>query len=510
MDRNNSFEIDRITWNDLSLDEFYSRLNSCVTSAGDDYLFNRLKNPFICECEDFAKQRKLIEEADELKNNESLKSALNTISRLKNYSFYDELNAIKEAEAKSNLSHYIISALVVLSFALIFVYPGPGIVLFFGMIAYAVSDYFKTKNIIAGKLTVFNYIIKMLKRAGKIKADNTDNTPVFRNLVLRLKEISNVYKPFMRGTFIISEGAKTNSNPFSILFDYVRMIFHADIIKYNSMIGFLKENVELIEEFYSILGMLDTAICINEIRNNEGIFAKEICKAEFIDDNKIVTTDIYHPLIKDAVVNSIDTDKNILITGCNASGKSTFLKTIILNAIFAQGFGFAFAKNYKASFFKIYSSMALKDDINAGESYFMAEIKSLKRIVDACEEDDDINLSPYILCAIDEVLRGTNTIERIASSAEILNSLCRDNVLCFAATHDLELTELLSDKYINYHFTEEVSEEDVVFNYRINKGAANSRNAIRLLSVLGYSDEIVKKATNRANAFVINGVWPPL
>jgi len=108
------------------------------------------------------------------------------------------------------------------------------------------------------------------------------------------------------------------------------------------------------------------------------------------------------------------------------------------------------------------------------------------------------------------VLRGTNTVERIAASSEILKSLSSKNVICFAATHDLELTELLKDYYDNYHFTEEVLEEDVKFSYLLKNGVANSRNAIRLLSVLGYDSEIVELATKRANGFIASGIWAPI
>lgn len=89
--------------------------------------------------------------------------------------------------------------------------------------------------------------------------------------------------------------------------------------------------------------------------------------------------------------------------------------------------------------------MALRDDLESGESYFIVEIRSLKRILD--EADRDGNL----LCIIDEVLRGTNTIERIAASSEILWSICRSHVLSFAATHDIELSYILQNRYKNYH-----------------------------------------------------------
>lgn len=495
-----TFQIDNITWNDLGLDDIFSRLNSCITSPGHDRLLFRLKNPYIDADIDYAEYLSLIDEIKEFSNNSEYSTIINmlsSISTLSKYKFADEINAFKNEKQQSNIKHFIIDLLTVISFALIFVYPGPGIVAFFAMIAIAVSDYFKTKNIISSRLYVFNYLIRMINAVKKLKLSNTSGFDILQKKINRIKEINEVFLPFMFGTKIISQGARVTSNPLSILFDYLRMIFHLDIIKYNSMISFLKGHTKEAIELYEIIGDIDTAVAVNKFKERYNV-AKPI----FDYETGINLIDAYHPLVENPVCNSINTRQGILITGCNASGKSTFLKTVAINVIFAQSFGFVFAKEYKAPFYKIYTSMALKDDITAGESYFVSEIKSLKRILDEVNND-----SCKILCVVDEVLRGTNTVERIAASVEILSSLAKDNVLCFLATHDIELTELLSDVFSNYHFTEEIKKDDVVFSYKLYEGAANSRNAIRLLSCLGYDDEIVNNAISRADSFIKNGVW---
>ena len=147
--------------------------------------------------------------------------------------------------------------------------------------------------------------------------------------------------------------------------------------------------------------------------------------------------------------------------------------------------------------------MALRDDLGAGDSYYIVEIKALKRVMDATENMGDNPL----LCFIDEVLRGTNTVERIAASTQILESLARQGIYCFAATHDIELTHLLENKYDNYHFEEEVKDGDVLFSYCLKNGRAQSRNAIQLLKVIGFSDEITEHAEDRAQRFLRTGQW---
>ena len=144
----------------------------------------------------------------------------------------------------------------------------------------------------------------------------------------------------------------------------------------------------------------------------------------------------------------------------------------------------------------------MKDDIVEGESYFMVEIKALKRILDMSQTSEEV-----VFCIVDEVLRGTNTVERIAAACQILKTLQAENVICFAATHDIELTELLGECYVNYHFEETIENDDIHFNYELKEGPATTRNAIRLLQMLGYGDDITLEAETMAKRFLQNGVW---
>lgn len=134
------------------------------------------------------------------------------------------------------------------------------------------------------------------------------------------------------------------------------------------------------------------------------------------------------------------------------------------------------------------TSMAVKDDLMAGESYFIREIRYLKRILDNLNEDR------VTVCAIDEILRGTNTGERIRASRAILEYLKDKNCIALVATHDKELTELLGDAYLNYHFSEEIGEDDIAFSYKIMEGPATSQNAVKLLEFAGFPKGIIEAA----------------
>ena len=141
--------------------------------------------------------------------------------------------------------------------------------------------------------------------------------------------------------------------------------------------------------------------------------------------------------------------------------------------------------------------MTLRDDIEGGDSYYMVEIKALKRIVDFVKK------KTKIVAFVDEVLRGTNTVERIAASSEILRSLNTDNSICFAATHDIELTAILENEYDNYHFKEEIKENDIMFDYRICMGRATTRNAIKLLVQLIVYAHLFKLMMNISSINVL-------
>ena len=131
----------------------------------------------------------------------------------------------------------------------------------------------------------------------------------------------------------------------------------------------------------------------------------------------------------------------------------------------------------------------------------MVAIKSMKRILDAAKEEG------RVLCFVDEVLRGTNTVERISASTEIMRVMAENQVMAFAATHDIELTLLLKDCFDNYHFEERMEDNDVVFEYKLLDGPATTRNAIKLLRMLGYEDVVTDRAEQRAERFLETGQW---
>ena len=283
-----------------------------------------------------------------------------------------------------------------------------------------------------------------------------------------------------------------------MLFVYLRMFFMVDAIAYERIVDILNKNHECFIKLFDLLAKIDMDMSICYYRKS----LETYCIPEFTHDNNSVFENIYHPLIDEPVKNTVNINDNILLTGSNASGKSTFVKSIAINIILAQSINTALCSKYKCPYSKVISSMAVSDNIIEGDSYFMAEIKSLKRL------EDSLNNDIHVFVFIDEILKGTNTIERIAASSSILKYASENtSATILVATHDIELTEILNKYYNNYHFSETVNDDGVFFDYKLKEGPSTTRNAIKLLKTVDFHEDIVKDANDMCEFFDSNGKW---
>jgi DNA mismatch repair ATPase MutS len=343
--------------------------------------------------------------------------------------------------------------------------------------------------VIAFQLRMLHSIEEMLKLS----------IPELESYNKRLAADVKIFRRYKRGSSIVVS-RNISGSILEAIMDYYRIITHHDLIKYNTMLSFFKENKDVMLRIFKLTGFLDSMIAAASYRDVVYYY----CIPRLNHDSghpSISVKNLYHPLINDPVANSITEDRSTLLTGSNASGKSTFIKSLAINQILSQTIYTSLSHDFKASYFVIYSSMALNDNILSNESYFIVEIKSLKRIL-----DNSRGKYP-ILCFVDEVLRGTNTLERIAASSRILASLTKEKALCFAATHDIELTYILEKHFSNYHFRERIEGDQVLFDYKLYKGRAVTKNAIKLLKLLGYSNSIIKEAEAVADEYMRTGEW---
>ena len=172
-----------------------------------------------------------------------------------------------------------------------------------------------------------------------------------------------------------------------------------------------------------------------------------------------------------------------IITGSNMSGKSTFLRTLGINYVLAFAGGSVCADKFQTIPVRIFTCIQIMDSVSDGISYFYAEVKRLKELLDKLTADDD---SP-LFYLIDEIFRGTNNRERLIGSRAYVRELVKNNGVGLIATHDLELVEL-AETYStiqNYHFKEEVSDNKMTFDYLLRSGPCPTTNALKIMKIEG-------------------------
>ncbi|MCD6544180.1 MAG: DNA mismatch repair protein MutS, partial [Flavobacteriaceae bacterium] len=242
---------------------------------------------------------------------------------------------------------------------------------------------------------------------------------------------------------------------------------------------------------FLFIGEIDSAISTASLKSDKN----QICTQKFTKNKQIISKDIYHPLIVNCIPNDLNiTDYSMLLTGSNMSGKTTFIKTVALNSILAQTLNVCFAKEYAAPFFKVYTSIKIADDLLESTSYYLEEVLTVRELVNAATNEENC------LFILDEIFKGTNTIERISGGKAILSFLNKANHVVLVSTHDIELTELLEkDNYKLYHFSEQIENENLFFDYKLKIGKLKTRNAIKILELYDYPKEIITDARKTKN-----------
>jgi len=201
-----------------------------------------------------------------------------------------------------------------------------------------------------------------------------------------------------------------------------------------------------------------------------------------------------HPLIKPEfkICNDFELDEQlriVILTGSNMAGKSTFLRTVGLNLCLAYAGAPVNAERLQVSLFRLFTCIKVSDSVQDGLSYFYAEVKRLKQLLSAAEQEDDLP----IMFLIDEIFRGTNNRERHIGSHAYIRALSRrQNALGLVATHDLELTNLADEipGIANFHFREEVDEGKMLFDYQLRPGPCPTTNALKIMRIEGLPVDV--------------------
>ena len=270
------------------------------------------------------------------------------------------------------------------------------------------------------------------------------------------------------------------------LIELIKAFFLVEVFALYRITKELESKKSSNQNLFNYVGHVDSAISIASLRAGK----EKTCLPKFISAKKeLIVKNLYHPLIEDCIKNNLTIkEKSILITGSNMSGKSTFLRSLIINSILAQTIYTCFADEFTSPILKQFSSIRIDDDLFDGKSYYFQEVEIMAKLIAQVESADQN------LFVLDEVFKGTNTIERIASAKAILSYLNRNENIVIVATHDIELADMLAQEYDLYHFTETVENKALHFDHTIKSGQLKTRNAIKILEMSNYPAEVIKEA----------------
>jgi len=191
-----------------------------------------------------------------------------------------------------------------------------------------------------------------------------------------------------------------------------------------------------------------------------------------------------------AIFNDMSLEKNLIITGPNASGKTTILKTVLFNLIFSQSFGYGFYSDAKISPYNHIHCYLNIPDTSGRDSLFQAEARRCKEILDVV----DSNKGDTHYCAFDELYSGTNPDEAITSATAFMEYLVKNaNVSCLLTTHFVKVCKNLKKNKVveNYHMKTDKEGSRIKYLYKLEKGISTVKGGINVLSDMNYPQEII-------------------
>ena len=471
------------TCNDLDFQELFMFIDRTNSKVGQQYLYNKLRTIPLHHTENTIHEKLL----EEFTNHHDFRVSVQCqLNKLKEREVYYISSLFQDEIIKTPNWYFIVPFLSftsVLSLIMAFIQP----VFFFVILGLCIINFVIH---IRNKKNLYNYF-SSIPQLSKL---NTVAQELFKNKSLKeinpnlMNSVSVLNKVNSRMSFFNLEAGLQSDQQmvFWALMELVKIVF---LIEPLFLFGTLKridtKRAE-IEDVFLFVGEIDAIISMASL--HKGL--KHFCTPKIIDGQKrLIAQDVYHPLIKNCVKNNLELkDKSILLTGSNMSGKTSFIRTIALNVITGLTINTCFAGYFYMPSVRIFSAIRISDDLMNDRSYYFEEVITIKEMLDNSTSG---NLNLFLL---DEIFKGTNTVERISAGKAVLSSLNKDNNIVFVSTHDIELADLLKQEYDLYHFSEIVNHKTVDFDYKLKEGKLKNRNAIKILQLNDYPECIIQEA----------------
>lgn len=483
-DSSNSFHVlsDK-TCNDLDFQELFMFTDRTVSKIGQQYLYYKLRT-IPTNSNRTAEHEKLIEQFQ--KNPDFRITVQKQLQNIKNIDAYNITTLFQDEHEKPPKWFFITRVLSIASLLLVFmlpIYPQLGLVLF-GIFFLNLVIHFWNKRYLYQYLGSIPQLLLLLKVARELFKND-----IFKTLNPKLSKSLSITKKIKYRTLFFKMEAKLQGDAQTLVWGFFELLKVIFLLEPLFLFGILKQldtKRKEVENLFTFVGEIDFLISVSSLRKG----LPNYCIPNIIAKQKtIVAKDAYHPLIHDCITNSIQiNNKSILLTGSNMSGKTSFIRTIGINVIAGLTLNTCFAEQFSMPRMRVYSAIRISDDLLNDKSYYFEEVLTIKEMLDMSE-----NEKPNLFL-LDEIFKGTNTIERISAGKAVLSSLAKNNSVVLVSTHDIELADLLKDEYELFHFSEKVDNKTVDFDYKLKAGKLKNRNAIRILQINNYPENIISEA----------------
>lgn len=352
------------------------------------------------------------------------------------------------------------------------------------LLASAVLAYFISKKAIlihdqvskmAEELSVLSDSIQLIEKT-------TFKSPLLQKLHSKYRIEKGVASDELKELKNILARLDYRLNP--VIFIPLAILVQWDLQQVMALEQWKKRNQQIITDWFDALGTLEAISSLATLFFNHPEWCFPVLKNEHFS---IQGVEIGHPLINKnkRVNNFITIDKCgelMLITGSNMAGKSTYLRSIGINVVLTMMGSAVCAKSFSLSPVQLITSMRISDNLEENTSTFYAELKKLKTVIER------VNKGEKIFILLDEILRGTNSLDRHTGSAALIKQLIKKDACGIIATHDVELAklkELYPTNVLNYYFDVQVSNDELYFDYKLKEGICNSLNASILMRKIG-------------------------
>lgn len=471
---------------DLDLQDLFKYLDRTTSKIGQQFLYYKLR---VIESANALTQFQKL--TDLFESNEKLRLDVQVqLSNLSTSDNYDLERLISNEEIeKPNYRKYLLPlSLAGVTFIILGFFNTGFFFILLPLFMLNAYFHYKTKGYIA----CFQTAVSQLNKTHRV-AEHIADQKLLSNYFQDFDFIKDLKRIRSKMRFI--EFEKNINDEYAIVafsvIELFNIMFNFEALVFYSFIDDVFKRQDQIHNMYRFVGEIDCAIAVASLKHKHS----SICVPEFSARKQVCFNDLTHPLVENCIPNDLQLDKeSLLLTGSNMSGKTTFIREVALSSLTAQTLHVAFANSFKLPFLKLYSSIRISDDISESTSYYLKEVLVVKEFLEASKCEDPC------LFIMDEIFKGTNTVERIAGAKAILSYLNNRKDLVFVSTHDIELAELLGQEHFGlYHFAEEIVDGELCFDHKLKEGPLKRRNAIKILDVYGYPQSIVEEATTISN-----------